>query len=151
MSRVRKGPFNPANSDGCTVLSKPYNLITGKHLKQRHCCIRHDEKYWYGGSCEQRLQADVELRDCVWECGDNRLERFVFKIVGWIMYFAVRIGGTPKFPFPWRWRNNVPFKLKDVLSGYKSDDVDLIKEKQKEADWLLDMAMKRKQEIENAQ
>jgi len=148
-SRVRKGPFIPANSDGCTVISKPYTWLTGKQLKQRPCCIGHDEAYWYGGSFGQRLDADIKLRDCVCEIGDSTCEKIIFKIVGWVMYYAVRIGGSPKLPFPWRWRHNVPFELEDIKSGYLESGVDLQAEKQADVIWLEDIVQQQKDEIQS--
>ncbi len=123
-SRVRKGPFKPSDSDGCTLLSAPYNWLTGKQLEQRHCCDKHDEWYYYGGTSAQKLEADIELRECVKKCGEPGLERKCFWVIAWIMYYAVRIGGSPKLPFPWRWRNNVPYELEDIKSGFKDTPVD---------------------------
>jgi hypothetical protein len=118
MSRERDRPFLPSDSDGCTIISRPYNKIRGKNLPQRSCCDKHDEAYWYGGTHEQRLWADTKLRDCVAALGDNELERILFWFIAQIMYYAVRVGGSPKLPFPWRWRYSVGFKLKDLKSGY---------------------------------
>jgi len=112
------------HTDGCTVISKPYKWLTGKYLEQRHSCIKHDEAYHYGGTHGQRLDADNDLRSCVCGCGDNGFEKSCFFVVGWLMYYAVRIGGSPKLPTPWRWRNNVSFELEDIKSGYKDTPVD---------------------------
>ena len=118
MSRERVRPFQPTDSDGCTIISNPYIKITGHNLPQRSCCDKHDEAYWYGGTHSQRLAADCELRDCVAALGNNPVEKAAFWCVAQTMYYAVRVGGSPKLPFPWRWRYSVGFQLKDVKSGY---------------------------------
>lgn len=130
MARPVKKLFIPArDSDGCTIISKPYMWLTGKYLEQRPCCIKHDEWYHFGGTHAQRLFADQELRDCVLDCGDTQFEKACFWVVGWAMYYAVRVGGSPKLPFKWRWRNNVSYELEDLLSGYKDSPVDYEQEK----------------------
>lgn len=138
MARERIGVFQLSDSDGCTILSAPYQKLTGKQLRQRICCDAHDEHYWYGGSHEQRLKCDQELRDCVAALGDTKIERVAFWCVGQIMYYAVRVGGSPKLPTPWRWRKNVPFELEDVKSGYKPGGVDLDEERELEWEWIYD-------------
>jgi hypothetical protein len=130
MDGSNKKPFIPArDSDGCTLISKPYQWLTGKQLKQRPCCVKHDERYHFGGTDAQRRFADIELRDCVFDFGDTNIEKVCFRAIGWMMYYAVRVGGSPKLPFPWRWRNNIGYELKDLLSGYKDTAVDYDEEK----------------------
>ena len=140
-SRIRKGPFIPSiHSDGCTVISKPYKWITGKFLPQRPCCVQHDECYYYGGSNDQRLLADRNLRDCVLTFGDTKIEKMVFCGIGWAMYIAVRLGGSPKLPTPWRWRNNVPYELEDLKSGYKSTPINYDEERKLDVAKLIQIA-----------
>ena len=142
MSTRKVKPFIlEQDSDGCTLMSKPYGLVTGgKRLAQRGCCDKHDEWYHYGGSKSQRQQADRELRDCVRALGDNIIERGLFKVIGMAMYIAVRVGGSPKLPFPWRWRNNVNFQLEDLASGYLLDDINYDNERLKDVERLRDAA-----------
>lgn len=148
MARTQTKPFIAADSDGCTILSKPYSWITfGRPLRQVQCCIDHDEAYWYGGSYAQRKAADVKLRECVKSVGERGFDRVVYTAVAWIMYYAVRVGGSPKLPTPWRWRSNVPFRPKDILSGYKFEGVDVIEEKQKDVELLINLTRKRLGEI----
>ena len=60
------------------------------------CCIAHDRAYWKGGSAKQRLQADVEFKECV----ERKTQS---PVTAEIVYTAVRVGGTPFLPTPWRW------------------------------------------------
>jgi hypothetical protein len=59
------------------------------------CCVEHDIAYWCGGTNADREHADVVFRDCVSAAHDATM--------AWIMYWAVRVGGGPSQPFPWRW------------------------------------------------
>lgn len=59
------------------------------------CCIEHDIAYWCGGPRTARLAADRRLRECV--RGKSAPTN------GALMYYGVRLGGHPLWPFPWRW------------------------------------------------
>lgn len=65
------------------------------------CCDAHDEVYWRGGSCEQRLAADRALRACIAASGRPILAK--------VYYSAVRLGGAPWWPLPWRWGFGWPY------------------------------------------
>ena len=88
------------------------------------CCVSHDRLYHEAGqrsisaekSFEARRQADEELRDCVLDTGVRRASELsrqygltvdevgqVYKVIGDLMYRAVRIGGIPCSGLPWRW------------------------------------------------
>ena len=58
-------------------------------------CVEHDYAYWSGGSAEDRKFADQVLRDKVTERG--------YSFIANCMYYAVRVGGVPWMPLPWRW------------------------------------------------
>lgn len=70
-------------SDGC---SGP--TIVGDCLFS-YCCVRHDEKYYYGGSWNDRLNADVELYSCIKNAG--------YVVMALMYYYAVRVWGSPYF------------------------------------------------------
>lgn len=59
------------------------------------CCIEHDMAYWCGGDAAARKAADEGLRACVSQAGHPTMGSF--------MYYGVRFGGHPLWPFPWRW------------------------------------------------
>ena len=66
------------------------------------CCVRHDVAYWRGGSSDERLAADRELRACVARStGSDALAR--------TMFAGVRAGGSPWLPTSWRWGFGWPF------------------------------------------
>lgn len=105
----REGEFNPEKSDGCTLIGKPYKWITGKDLSFKSCCIEHDRAYWYGGTRGQRRDADEALRDCVIDHGHL--------IIAWIMWTAVRIFGSPRSPFHFRWAHKFSI-VEGMTRGY---------------------------------
>jgi hypothetical protein len=89
LARVHGGEarFDPTKSDGCTLAPDGW---------WRSACVAHDEKYFYGGSSEDRLRADRELRDAMIRLGAP-------KLVAHIYYYGVRAGGAAGTGLPWRW------------------------------------------------
>ena len=65
------------------------------------CCIQHDRAYYYGGSAEERTQADAIFRECLVAEG--------WSILGWVYYAAVRVGGHPLIPLWFRWGFGLPY------------------------------------------
>lgn len=67
-----------------------------------HCCAAHDVAYWRGGSAEERLAADRELKACVQKASqDDGLAA--------LMYVGVRAGGGPYYNTSYRWGYGWPF------------------------------------------
>lgn len=103
--KVKNGDFNPAASDGCTVISWVFRyLTTAKDVPFKGCCIEHDRVYWYGGDPKLREEADRRMRTCVKAHG--------YPVLAWIMWTFVHFFSGPKFlgfdnPFPWSWEKNV--------------------------------------------
>lgn len=69
------------------------------------CCLEHDIAYWQGGTKEQRLRADGELRDCVLKKTGNQT-------LAEAMYQGVRFGGSPYFYNWYRWGYGWSYKRK---------------------------------------
>jgi hypothetical protein len=68
----------------------------------------HDLSYWRGGTEEDRLTADRNLRTCVEQkTGDHALAE--------TMYLGVRAGGGPHINTPFRWGYGWPYGR-----GYKA-------------------------------
>ena len=84
--------LKPFTSDGCS--SFPNGTIAQSDL-WLSCCVAHDYAYWRGGSYDERLQADQELRSCVAKVGEPE--------VAILMLAGVRVGGTPFLPTTYRW------------------------------------------------
>jgi hypothetical protein len=78
------GELKPFSSDGCSAF--PDGTLTQNQL-WLVCCTAHDYAYWKGGSYEDRLLADSELKQCVVQVGE--------KEIGLLMLAGVRVGGTP--------------------------------------------------------
>ena len=64
----------------------------------RECCVVHDVKYYYGGSRQERSQADNELRKCV-----AAKPGFGHKPLSIMMWFGVRAFGVSWLPTSFRW------------------------------------------------
>lgn len=86
----------PFTTDGCSGgMSWTYGILFNKDLPWHGACVEHDRAYWYGGTAAQRKAADVKLMHDVAENG--------YPTIGKLMYYAVRVGGHPLLPTPWRW------------------------------------------------
>lgn len=94
------------STDGCSMF--PDGTLTDA-TRWQHCCLAHDFAYYAGGPAELRETADAELRACI-ESATNVL-------VADIVYYGVRIGGSPALPTPWRWGYGWTY---DPLDGYRT-------------------------------
>jgi hypothetical protein len=89
-------PDYPFTTDGCSGgMTALWRLFAGRDPPWNGCCVDHDKLYWPGGTAEERRNADARLRACVTGQG--------YPTWAWLMWAAVRIGGHPLLPFPWRW------------------------------------------------
>ena len=79
-------------SDGCS--SFPDGTFAQKNLWLK-CCQRHDFDYWQGGTYQQRLASDNQLKMCVAQVGEPTIAA--------LMLAGVRVGGTPYLPTSFRW------------------------------------------------
>ncbi len=84
--------LKPFVSDGCSAF--PDGTMTEKQL-WLSCCQSHDYAYWKGGTYDERLKSDKELRVCVSKVGDSR--------IALLMMAGVRVGGIPYLPTKFRW------------------------------------------------
>ena len=114
-------------SVGWHYLSRKIDFLKTVHGDRppwESCCVSHDRLYHEAGdrsisaemSFEARRQADEELRGCVLDTGLTRATELseqyhlsveevgqIYKVIGDLMYRAVRIGGVPCSGLPWRW------------------------------------------------
>jgi hypothetical protein len=91
--------LKPFSTDGCSLF--PDGTFSDKD-KWQDCCIEHDIAYWKGGTEQDRLDADLELKRCIFErTGDAMLAQTV--------YDAVRTWGSPIFPAWYRWGYGWPY------------------------------------------
>lgn len=96
--------IEPFSTDGCSAF--PDGTPASKTL-WLSCCVAHDAAYWAGGTLEQRKQADLTLALCV----ENRQQQ----TLGQLMFFGVRVGGSPYWPTSFRWGYGWPF-----MRGYQA-------------------------------
>ena len=84
--------LQPFTTDGCTLF--PNGTLAHKDL-WLDCCIKHDYKYWMGGTEAERAKADIELQKCVAAVGEPKTAELMLR--------GVRAGGTPYLPTGFRW------------------------------------------------
>lgn len=85
--------MQPFSTDGCSMIPDR-SLVSSADWCA--CCVAHDWAYWRGGSAEERLKADQELKSCVQAASGNRA-------LADLMFAGVRAGGGPYFFTPYRW------------------------------------------------
>ena len=100
----RAEELKPFTSDGCSSFP---NGTPKQNDLWLACCIVHDKAYWAGGTYEERLAADRELRSCVTAVGEPE--------IALLMMDGVRVGGTPYLPTRFRWGFGWPYPR-----GYKA-------------------------------
>ena len=113
-------------SDGCSAF--PDGTFQENELWLA-CCTEHDIAYWQGGTSEQRLVADNQLKECVAAVGKPNIAK--------LMLEGVRIGGSPYFPTSFRWGYGW-----DFFRGYQPLTV-------KEKEQIKTMGIKLNEEFES--
>lgn len=93
------GTMQPFSTDGCSLF--PDRSLIGKADWCR-CCVAHDLAYWRGGTSEARLNADRELRACVYKASGN-------EALAELMFAGARAGGGPYLYTSYRWGYGWPF------------------------------------------
>lgn len=75
-------------------------------------CVEHDYVYYGGGTWKDRKIADTELMRAVAKRG--------YPYWAIIMYLAVRFGGHPLYPLPWRWEFKYKYNYKNIKNILKT-------------------------------
>jgi hypothetical protein len=91
-SQATANELKDFSTDGCSVSPDGTPWDPTAFLD---CCIAHDISYWQGGTVEDREAADHTLKACI--------EKKGFPEIANVYYYAVRMGGTPKFKTGYRW------------------------------------------------
>ena len=93
---MKPEPDYAFTTDGCSgFMTWTWRTVLGADPPWNDCCIDHDRVYWRGGTRADRIRADRDLHACVVRNGHP-----MWALAMWI---AVRIGGHPLLPLPWRW------------------------------------------------
>lgn len=88
--------LKPFTTDGCSGgMSWLWRLILRRPPPWEGDCEAHDRLYHMGGTKAARLYGDRKLA--------SRVAMRGYPIIAAGMYYAVRIGGHPWLPLPWRW------------------------------------------------
>lgn len=91
-SQPIESQLNPFSSDGCSRWPDGTVLKPNAWLE---CCYKHDRVYWLGGTYQQRLNSDKELKSCV--------KKNFANFMGILMYMGVRVGGRPNYDTSYKW------------------------------------------------
>lgn len=91
--------LKPFTTDGCSLFPDASWVNEDEWCG---CCVAHDIAYWRGGTEDERLAADQQLRDCV-EKNTND------KVLANLMFEGVRVGGSPYFYNWYRWAYGWPY------------------------------------------
>lgn len=95
---VHAAELKPFTSDGCSAFPDGTIHDSDKWL---NCCTAHDKAYWLGGTYEERLKADNDLKTCIASVGDEKLAK--------LMWAGVRVGGSPYWLSSFRWSYGWPY------------------------------------------
>lgn len=87
--------WNDSMSDGCSIPHHLRGFIEITH-SMRACCVRHDRRYYYGGSREDRLYADTIFLKELIEVG-------VSAALAEEMFMSVRLFGGPEIRAKFSW------------------------------------------------
>ncbi len=116
---VKSPEIKDFSSDGCSLF--PDRSIINED-DWCACCFEHDIAYWRGGTKEERLAADVALRECILEkTGNEELAD--------MMFTGVRVGGSPYFYSWYRWGYGWSYERK--YGSLTNDERKLVDEKLK--------------------
>ena len=85
--------LQPFSTDSCSLF--PDRAPLGQ-ADWCGCCVAHDLAYWRGGSAAERLESDRVFKECVRTASRS-------PALAGTMYGAVRAGGVPWLPSPFRW------------------------------------------------
>lgn len=106
LNTKRSDRLKPFKSDGCSGgMSTFWRKVFGRPPPWEGCCETHDIPYHTGGTRTYRLESDLMLMFCVMNKrkGCGYWMSYAYIALGLLMFLAVRIGGHPLLPFPWRW------------------------------------------------
>lgn len=84
----------------------------------KHCCMIHDMYFWAGGTKDDRLNADLELRACIADTGAKRIAE--------LMFYSVRLGSYSPIKYSKKKWNHGWEGRKD-FQRLTSGDIDQIK------------------------
>ena len=94
--------IKPFTTDGCSGgMSASWRLIFRRAPPWEGECVEHDRAYHAGGTRAERVEADRILAAAVTRLG--------YPIIAAAMFYAVRVGGHPWWPVPWRWGYGYPW------------------------------------------
>lgn len=85
--------LQPFTTDGCSLFPDRSLVSTSDWCG---CCLAHDLAYWRGGTAQERIQADQDLKSCV-------LAASASPELADLMFLGVRTGGGPYSLTPYRW------------------------------------------------
>jgi hypothetical protein len=102
--------LRPFQTDYCTNF--PNGTAANKEL-WKECCVQHDLYLWAGGTKDERLAVDRQLKRCVLSKGAP--------VPAWVMYLGVRIGSQSPIRYKEKeWGNAWNLGEKDPHARYQA-------------------------------
>lgn len=71
-----KSELKPFFTDGCTLFVDGPSKENPKLW--RACCVKHDLRYWFGGSLFDQEQTDLKLKSCVKDIAGERWATLIY-------------------------------------------------------------------------
>lgn len=121
--------LKPFSTDGCSAVPD-FDIVK--------CCIEHDIAYWQGGTYEQRLEADKDLKQCIADTRDGNILANIF-------YYGVRVGGGPSSMKHYRWGYGWNYKIgyRELSNNEKKQVQKLYPQNPFELDFTVDDSVER--------
>jgi hypothetical protein len=104
-NRLDQPILRPFFSDGCSVSPDGIPATSDARL-WAHCCVRHDSRYWAGGSEQDKIDADNELERCISDASEPSIGK-IYKL------FVAQFGGpmsTQSYRWGYGWNYRRPYK-----------------------------------------
>lgn len=123
-TQVRPNSLHDFTSDGCSM--SPDGVFVFIKTEFVPCCVQHDVAYWQGGTAQEKLTADQNLRTCIAEKGN--------RFVAAVYYRGVRLGGLPSLPTGYHW--GYGWEKRRLYSPLSQEEKQMAQEKLSRVNWV---------------
>jgi hypothetical protein len=121
---VENNSLHDFTSDGCSMA--PDGAVATVDTEFVPCCVQHDIAYWAGGTAEEKLTADNNLRICIKEKSNA--------FVAAIYYRSVRLAGGPYLPTAFHW--GYGWEKRRGYAPLSEEQTQMAQEKISHTDWV---------------
>ena len=121
---VENNSIHNFTSDGCSM--SPDGSVILVKTEFIPCCVQHDVAYWAGGTAQQKLEADNNLRICITQNSNA--------FVGSIYYRSVRFAGGPHLPTAFHW--GYGWEKRRLYRALSTEEKQMAQEKLTRVNWV---------------